>query len=258
MLHELASALGSWISEIDAWPDDVAPSRRRDPQQQFRVLLDGWHRVVRDHLGQAEKTYVFELKDVRNRWAHHDVFTDDDVWRALDTAERLLRAVGANEPASRVAASKGPTVDAGGDAVFSARVHRSRTDAGRKVAASASEQSVNDLDPATVSAARRAVERLVERSGGPGGHAAVPADYVDSIADLFEAWARHHGRMAPAGAIDFGPQPGLWHALQGLVPIDDPNRWDGLRKAVIKHLESQRGWTRPSPKSSQFSLPSKR
>jgi hypothetical protein len=36
-----------------------------------------------------------ELGDIRNRWAHHEVFTTDDAYRALGSAKRLLKAVSA-------------------------------------------------------------------------------------------------------------------------------------------------------------------
>lgn len=105
MLQQVASALGLWIASLDAWPDDVANERRRDPQQQLRVLLEGWHRTFRDHVNTNHKTYVHELRDVRNRWAHHDPFSDDDVWRALDTAQRLMEGIGATETTARLAAA---------------------------------------------------------------------------------------------------------------------------------------------------------
>ncbi|MCL6431552.1 MAG: DUF499 domain-containing protein [Anaerolineae bacterium] len=46
-------------------------------------------------LGQAERSLVSELRDVRNRWAHQERFTTDDAYRALDSAERLLSAISA-------------------------------------------------------------------------------------------------------------------------------------------------------------------
>ncbi len=56
-----------------------------------------WREVFRRVLGNAERAYVSELRDVRNRWAHQQVFSTNDTIRALDTAARLLRAVGAPE-----------------------------------------------------------------------------------------------------------------------------------------------------------------
>jgi len=61
------------------------------------VLWNNWNSVFSKILGQAERTYVSELRDVRNRWAHQDPFTYDDTYRALDTMHRLLKAVSAAE-----------------------------------------------------------------------------------------------------------------------------------------------------------------
>src|SRR5690606_32125041 len=46
-------------------------------------------------LGRAERSLVQELRDWRNKWAHQDRFTSDDVDRALDSAARLLTAISA-------------------------------------------------------------------------------------------------------------------------------------------------------------------
>ena len=54
-----------------------------------------WNEVFRNTLGQAERTLVSELRDVRNSWAHQNPFSTDDAYRALDSAARLLTAVSA-------------------------------------------------------------------------------------------------------------------------------------------------------------------
>ena len=51
--------------------------------------------MFRKTLGQAERTLVSELRDVRNRWAHQAAVLTDDAYRALDSAARLLTAVSA-------------------------------------------------------------------------------------------------------------------------------------------------------------------
>ncbi|KAA0115084.1 DUF3320 domain-containing protein [Mycolicibacterium sp. P9-22] len=47
---------------------------------------------------QAE-IYAKELREVRNKWAHTGEFSDADTYRAIDSAELLLRSVGAAEVA---------------------------------------------------------------------------------------------------------------------------------------------------------------
>ena len=64
-----------------------------------------WSDVFATVLGHSERSYVGELRDVRNKWAHQEQFTSDDTERALDTAARLLRSVSASE-ADAVSASR--------------------------------------------------------------------------------------------------------------------------------------------------------
>ncbi len=87
------------------WARTVAPigaaaghtHRPEDVQFQLKVMAEHWNEVFRDVLGRAERTYVFELQDVRNRWAHQETFTTDDAYRGLDTIHRLLLAVSAKD-----------------------------------------------------------------------------------------------------------------------------------------------------------------
>ena len=58
-------------------------------------MWNQWNVVFRKTLGQAERTLVSELRDVRNKWAHQHPFSSDDAYRALDSAARLLTAVSA-------------------------------------------------------------------------------------------------------------------------------------------------------------------
>jgi hypothetical protein len=59
------------------------------------VMWNQWNVVFRKTLGQAERTLVSELRDVRSRWAHQQPFSTDDAYRTLDSAARLLTAVSA-------------------------------------------------------------------------------------------------------------------------------------------------------------------
>src|SRR5271166_4089628 len=66
-----------------------------DAASLLSVMWNQWNRVFKKTLGQAERTLVSELRDVRNRWAQQKPFSSDDAYRALDSAERLLTAVSA-------------------------------------------------------------------------------------------------------------------------------------------------------------------
>src|SRR2546430_15311784 len=61
------------------------------------VMWNQWNIVFKKTLGQAERTLISELRDVRNRWAHQNPFSTDDTYRALDSAGRLLTAVSASQ-----------------------------------------------------------------------------------------------------------------------------------------------------------------
>lgn len=60
-------------------------------------------------LSRQAVNWASELREVRNRYAHQVDFTPAEMYRALDSAELLLREIGADEEASRVAHRK-PTV----------------------------------------------------------------------------------------------------------------------------------------------------
>ena len=61
------------------------------------ILWNHWNDVFKRTLGHAERSYVSELREARNRWAHQNAFTYDDTYRVLDTMSRLLRSVSAGE-----------------------------------------------------------------------------------------------------------------------------------------------------------------
>ena len=105
--RECAAKYGaSWVQAVsgaDAGP--AGPAKKVSPtdaQFLLKVVWDEWQAVFRNVLGQADRTYVSELRDVRNRWAHQDSFSTDDAERALDTMRRLLLAVSASEAAVEV------------------------------------------------------------------------------------------------------------------------------------------------------------
>src|SRR3954447_21856707 len=79
-----------------------SPPSKMDIQFLLRTMTSTWREVFERTLGRMERNYVSELIDVRNRWAHQELFTSDDAYRALDSAERLLQAVSAGEQASEI------------------------------------------------------------------------------------------------------------------------------------------------------------
>ena len=78
------------------------PIAEWDSAALLALLWDSWNDVFRRTLGQAERTYVSELRGVRTRWAHQELFSGDDAYRALDSVGRLLAAVSATPEADEV------------------------------------------------------------------------------------------------------------------------------------------------------------
>ena len=104
--RELKSKLGSyWVEDLTSRSRGIkreGDGIHWDTQALLKAMVDNWQGVFRYVLGQVERNYTGELIDVRNRWAHEKPFTSDDVYRALDTMERLLQAVSAGERAEAV------------------------------------------------------------------------------------------------------------------------------------------------------------
>ena len=68
---------------------------RWDVAALLAVMWNQWQVVFRKTLGQAERSLVSELRDVRNKWAHQNPFSGDDAYRAMDSVGRLLTAISA-------------------------------------------------------------------------------------------------------------------------------------------------------------------
>lgn len=68
-----------------------------DTQALLAVMWDRWNDVFAKTLGRAERSLVSELRDTRNKWAHQESFTTDDVYRALDSIQRLLTVISAEQ-----------------------------------------------------------------------------------------------------------------------------------------------------------------
>lgn len=80
-----------------------------DPQVQLRVLTESLGALrypFSEVLSRAEQNLAGELRAVRDSWAHRKPFSPDDAYRALDTTERLLRAIGAAPAADKIKRSR--------------------------------------------------------------------------------------------------------------------------------------------------------
>ncbi len=70
---------------------------RLDIQALMVIMWETWNEVFRDQLGHTGRSYISELREIRNRWAHQQTFSLEDTHRALDTMKRLLEMVSAPE-----------------------------------------------------------------------------------------------------------------------------------------------------------------
>lgn len=94
--------------------------------------------------------------------------------------------------------------------------------------------------------AQEALRDLVDSAGGRfDSPTAVPVGHLEVLTRLCDAWGRRHGVRTATG-ICFSGQPGLRHAFDELYPLQDPNRWDRVREAVIVEL-AEGSWRRRRP-----------
>lgn len=103
----LAAFVAQWSANRRVAPDsDIAGL--------LKIILDQWDESFRTHLPSVARSWVHELLDIRNRWAHEAEFTLAEVDRALDTMRQLEAAMGVpamREPRRTVAGGSEPTKD---------------------------------------------------------------------------------------------------------------------------------------------------
>jgi hypothetical protein len=101
--RELQAVHGKdWVAkagllEARPGPGKKQNARNLDSHALLGVMWDQWNDVFKKTLGQTERSLVSELRDVRNKWAHQESFSTDDAYRALDSINRLLTAVSAEQ-----------------------------------------------------------------------------------------------------------------------------------------------------------------
>jgi len=64
-----------------------------DVQALLVLMRKAWSDAFQERLGFVERSYVSELTEARNFWAHQNPFSAADAFRDLDTTLRLLRAI---------------------------------------------------------------------------------------------------------------------------------------------------------------------
>lgn len=100
-LDLLKPFLASFVASTVSSASRQQGLERADVQGLLGTILANWETVFSARMGKTARHYVFELKDVRNRWAHEEEFSSDDARRAIDTAALLAQSIRA--PATVVA-----------------------------------------------------------------------------------------------------------------------------------------------------------
>jgi hypothetical protein len=77
---------------------NVAVERSKNPDDWdvlvwMHVLLGGWNDLFSHVLSPGHRSYLYELKDIRNEWAHQKPLSFDNTYRAYDNAELFLSAI---------------------------------------------------------------------------------------------------------------------------------------------------------------------
>jgi predicted AAA+ superfamily ATPase len=100
--QRLTQRLGKgWPAEVGR-DGRVPANAKEDAYFLLRALIHFWREAFADTLGHNGRSWVGELLDARNRWAHNETFSSDETYRMLDTAQLLLNAVNAGELAREV------------------------------------------------------------------------------------------------------------------------------------------------------------
>lgn len=98
--RQLYDNLGSnWQDRLDPKASNLA-----DVAVLINLFIDHWPTVFKKPLSQSDRAYVSELKEARNKWAHSEPLSSDDVDRDLDIAARLCRNISASEQADAIRA----------------------------------------------------------------------------------------------------------------------------------------------------------
>jgi predicted AAA+ superfamily ATPase len=101
-----SSLKGHWQVQVLEKLSNLRPNSNGevgwDQAALFNAMDRFWNDAFRAVLGRAERSWVNELSDVRNKLSHNETFTYDDAERALDSMRRLMEAISAGETAEQL------------------------------------------------------------------------------------------------------------------------------------------------------------
>lgn len=88
-----------WLEVIKNTPDLRVSTQqqplRLDATAAVRIMLHHWDSTFSRVLTASDRNMLFEVRQMRNKWAHQGVITVDDVDRLADNVTRLLLSINA-------------------------------------------------------------------------------------------------------------------------------------------------------------------
>lgn len=88
-----------WLDVLKSTPDlrvsTQSASLRLDATALVRIMLHHWDGSFARVLSSTERNMLYEVRHVRNKWAHQNIIHVDDVDRLADNIARLLVAINA-------------------------------------------------------------------------------------------------------------------------------------------------------------------
>ena len=79
----LSKNLGtSWENELPNYENNL-----QDIHILFGLFIKHWRNIFKKTLSDSARAYISELKEARNKWAHSEPISSDDVDRYLDTEQ---------------------------------------------------------------------------------------------------------------------------------------------------------------------------
>ncbi|MBK8205305.1 MAG: DUF499 domain-containing protein [Planctomycetes bacterium] len=95
-----------WLKRVNA--DLKSPMKKKgqlgaqwDNTNLINALLNHWA-AFGTKLSKSHRSYIHELRDIRNGWAHDETFSYDQAYRALDTMKRVVETASAGESAKEL------------------------------------------------------------------------------------------------------------------------------------------------------------
>ena len=98
ILLQLNNNLGpSWQNNLPSHSNNL-----QDVHVLFWLFIEHWRNIFRKTLSDSDRAYISELKEARNKWAHAQPISSDDVDRYLDTAIRFCKNINSIEQSESI------------------------------------------------------------------------------------------------------------------------------------------------------------